>query len=182
LVEVVKGWENSGLVMTDWAKRMIKMILESQQYLRTDFKIHVKGASRSSDHCSIHALSDPVEKAFENQCTQSNQPHYHDLRCPRCGMSKHVLNVQEMAQNILERKRGENIQEESLQIPEIVIIVEQEFHDIKKGQVDGSYKEILQGQILWEGVTATFLQGAVTGRCYWGAVTVTQINTLQLHT
>jgi hypothetical protein len=53
-------------------------------------------------------------------------------------------------------------------------------------QVYASYKEILQGQILWEGVTATFLQDAVTGRYYWSAFTGTQINTLitalQLHT
>ena len=48
--------------------------------------------------------------------------------------------------------------------------------------MDASYKEILQDQFIWEGVTATFLQSAITGRCYWGAVTGTQINTLQLHT
>jgi hypothetical protein len=35
--------------------------------------------------------------------------------------------------------------------------------DVSIRQVDASYKEILQGQILWEGATATFLQRGVTG-------------------
>jgi hypothetical protein len=45
---------------------------------------------------------------------------------------------------------------------------------MEKGQVDASYNEVLHGQNLWEGVTATFLQS----RSYRNALTRAQLQEL----
>lgn len=130
---MVKTWENEGLVVADWAKKIIKMILESRQYQRTDYKIHTKEASRIPDHCSWHGLSDPFERDFQKECLKSTESsHNHDLRCPRCEMAKQVLeDIKTMSSKIHTIKQKEYETMPNEQNKEAIVVAEQEFHDIK---------------------------------------------------
>lgn len=42
--------------------------------------MHLKKESHVSDHCMLHGLSDPVNKAFK----YTGPAHSHNLRCARC--------------------------------------------------------------------------------------------------
>ena len=44
-----------------------------------DFKTHVGRSENNSDHCTIHALSDPINLDFSEDCQ-----HLHDTQCDRC--------------------------------------------------------------------------------------------------
>lgn len=65
---------------SDWAEATTKRVKEAKQYLKMDFKMHLKGASRVPDHCIVHALSDPMVNDFKKACI--HPPH--NLRCGRC--------------------------------------------------------------------------------------------------
>lgn len=70
----------------DWAKDTVRLLKESKQYLKMDYRMHLKGASRIPDHCLAYALSNPDDKDFAQPCG-----HQHDLRCDRCEMLQNVL-------------------------------------------------------------------------------------------
>ena len=62
---------------------------ESMTYIGFQFKMHVKYESRISDHCQVHALSDPQNPRFFH--FSANHEHVHDLACGNCKMVKSVL-------------------------------------------------------------------------------------------
>lgn len=64
---------------SSWQKSVSKRILESMQYLKVDFKIHLKLQSRIADHCESLALSDENNPRFAKICN-----HDHNLQCPNC--------------------------------------------------------------------------------------------------
>ncbi|PFX27096.1 hypothetical protein AWC38_SpisGene8215 [Stylophora pistillata] len=55
-------------------------------YLKGDYKVHTSSSSEMADHCSVHALSDPSDKDFCQECN-----HQHDERCTQCDALDHVL-------------------------------------------------------------------------------------------
>ena len=77
----------------DFVEMSKKRLLESRQYLDTDYLLHVKQVSRVADHCIRHALSDSVDKNFATQCETEGMAdsHHHDLMCDRCESLKTVL-------------------------------------------------------------------------------------------
>ena len=62
-----------------WGQTMQQAMKEAKRYLKTDFKAHVGRNENNSDHCSLHALSDPVNIDFSGECL-----HGHDTQCDRC--------------------------------------------------------------------------------------------------
>ena len=62
-----------------WGQTMQQAMKEAKRYLKTDFKAHVSWNENSSDHCNLHALSDPVNIDFSGECL-----HGHDTQCDRC--------------------------------------------------------------------------------------------------
>ena len=51
-----------------WGETMREKLKEAKRYLKTDYKIHVGRSKNSSDHCTVHALSDPDNLDFCGQC------------------------------------------------------------------------------------------------------------------
>ena len=62
-----------------WGKTMHQALKEAKRYLKMDFKTHVGRSENNSDHCTIHALSDPINLDFSEDCQ-----HLHDTQCDRC--------------------------------------------------------------------------------------------------
>jgi hypothetical protein len=104
--------------------------MESRLYMRTDYKLHTKAASKIPDHCATYGLSDPKDRNYQADCTTLQQPHQHDMRCPRCETAKKVLQeILDMAQKLVEEKRKAI---NNGQQPEAIIVAEHELGDIKK--------------------------------------------------
>ena len=62
-----------------WGQTMREALKEAKRYLKTDFKAHVGRDENSSDHCTVHAVSDPSDLDLSVECQ-----HCHDTRCDRC--------------------------------------------------------------------------------------------------
>ena len=87
LIAVAKRLNELGAKSSDWAKRTERQLLESKNYLKAEYKLHVKPKSNMADHCIQHGLSDPVNTAFQRSCTD----HEHDLLCDQCESQKQVV-------------------------------------------------------------------------------------------
>ncbi|CAD5211027.1 unnamed protein product [Bursaphelenchus xylophilus] len=73
-------------------KSLDKKLMEIKQYLRGDFRLHVKNYSRVPDHCILHSLSNHQDKRFKEKCDeQGENSHEHTILCPRCEMEKQTL-------------------------------------------------------------------------------------------
>lgn len=70
----------------DWGNHIIRRLKESKQYLKMDYRSHLKLNSRIADHCIIFALSDHKDGSFRER-----SEHEHDLHCDRCEMLNNVL-------------------------------------------------------------------------------------------
>jgi hypothetical protein len=95
---------------SDFVAMSKKRLIESRQYLETDYLLHVKPVSRVADHCIRHALSDPVDEKFATQCATegTEDSHHHDMMCDRCESLKTVLGeIQEhvMSYNLPEHEK-----------------------------------------------------------------------------
>ncbi|PFX21177.1 hypothetical protein AWC38_SpisGene14335 [Stylophora pistillata] len=55
-------------------------------YLKGEYKVHTSNSSEVADNCSVHALSDPSDKDFCQECD-----HQHDERCSQCDALDNVL-------------------------------------------------------------------------------------------
>ncbi|PFX17320.1 hypothetical protein AWC38_SpisGene18352 [Stylophora pistillata] len=55
-------------------------------YLKGEYKVHTSSSSEVADHCSVHALSDPSDKDFCQECD-----HQHNERCRQCDALDNVL-------------------------------------------------------------------------------------------
>ncbi|KAK3718611.1 hypothetical protein QZH41_004591 [Actinostola sp. cb2023] len=53
-------------------------IKEAKRYLKTDFKAHIGREENCSNHCPVHALSDPTNLHFKQECE-----HDHIAECER---------------------------------------------------------------------------------------------------
>lgn len=49
-------------------------------------QVHISGNSEVAEHCSVHALTDPSDKDFSQDCD-----HQHDERCSQCMALDNVL-------------------------------------------------------------------------------------------
>ncbi|XP_076088864.1 uncharacterized protein LOC143059267 [Mytilus galloprovincialis] len=62
------------------------LFLQSKQYLRTDYKIHISKGREVADHCMLYALSDEKDEAFTEQCS-----HNHQMVCESCEQLKETI-------------------------------------------------------------------------------------------
>ena len=62
-----------------WAEIMRRDLKEAKRYLKTDYRTHVSRNENNSDHCTVHALNDPENPDFCEECL-----HSHDIHCDRC--------------------------------------------------------------------------------------------------
>ncbi|PIC12882.1 hypothetical protein B9Z55_028121 [Caenorhabditis nigoni] len=97
------AWMDEGLKDLDTLKKLKISLLESFQYLRTDYRLHVKPSSRVADHCAKSALSDPNDKKLSSSCDHGPDKHAHDLKCERCELLTNTLNdIKELLNAFLE--------------------------------------------------------------------------------
>jgi len=82
IVEEIDGKRDD----TDATTHLLKELKSSRQYLKTDFKLHVKHESFVPDHCASYGLNDPNEETFQ---TPTN--HAHDMRCTKCEQVKKTI-------------------------------------------------------------------------------------------
>ena len=86
LVSIVNGMVSFGAEKS-WAINVEKRLLAGKQYLRTDFKVHCnEDISPCADHCRMYALSDPVDKDLQEQCS-----HVHNVICDQCQDIRDVI-------------------------------------------------------------------------------------------
>ena len=64
---------------SDWVAEVINLLLTLKSHLKCTYRLHISTSSRCPDHCSLFALSDPLEPAFSEQCD-----HSHNLVCSDC--------------------------------------------------------------------------------------------------
>ncbi|KAK3741485.1 hypothetical protein QZH41_011495, partial [Actinostola sp. cb2023] len=87
MATIVQSLQESG-TSSQWVEDTHKALKEAKRYLKTDFKVHVGRDEDCSDHCTVHALSDPSDNAteFRNDCM-----HNHSFKFERCEMLQNVL-------------------------------------------------------------------------------------------
>ncbi|KAK3709231.1 hypothetical protein QZH41_015435, partial [Actinostola sp. cb2023] len=87
MATIVQSLQESG-TSSQWVEDTHKALKEAKRYLKTDFKVHVGRDEDCSDHCTVHALSDPSDNAteFRDDCM-----HNHSFKCERCEMLQNVL-------------------------------------------------------------------------------------------
>ncbi|CAB3986393.1 Hypothetical predicted protein [Paramuricea clavata] len=70
-----------------WSQSVIKRLHKAKEYLKTDYKVHCQeDDSLCADHCTMFALSDPGDEAFQVKCA-----HEHTLVCDNCENLKSTL-------------------------------------------------------------------------------------------
>ena len=70
-----------------WSQSVVKRLHKAKEYLKTDYKIHCQeDDSLCADHCTMFALSDPEDEAFQVKCA-----HQHTLACDNCENLKSTL-------------------------------------------------------------------------------------------
>ncbi len=69
-----------------------------EQYLKGDYRIHLKEKSRVADHCILWALSDPKDKDFQVLDEFNGKDHTHNYICQQC---KFIDDKLEEIQNLL---------------------------------------------------------------------------------
>ncbi|PIC29994.1 hypothetical protein B9Z55_021385 [Caenorhabditis nigoni] len=105
LHSILDGWKDLGLLEFDTVKQMKTELYHAAQYLRTDYRLHVKKTSRVADHCAVYALSDPDDLALAESCSNGPDAHAHDVKCDRCERTKAILDViEEHAKEFLDEK------------------------------------------------------------------------------
>ena len=87
LVVAVQALEE-GRVREGWVENKIKVLKEAKRYLKTDYKLHISRDEGCTDHCTIHALSDPSDDSadFRRECY-----HSHKTNCERCDALENVI-------------------------------------------------------------------------------------------
>ncbi|EGT48876.1 hypothetical protein CAEBREN_14970 [Caenorhabditis brenneri] len=84
LHRIVGEWKAEQLFEDELLKTLDTELFEAAQYLRTDFRLHIKSHSRVADHCAQFALSDPTNKKLSSSCSEIPNKHTHDYKCGRC--------------------------------------------------------------------------------------------------
>ncbi|KAF1754714.1 hypothetical protein GCK72_021278 [Caenorhabditis remanei] len=122
LHEILDKWIEEKLFDQDSLQQLKTGLFEAAQYLRTDYRLHVKKCSRVADHCATLALSDPMDKSMASSCSTGNYTHKYDLKCERCEQVNNTLNeIESLATQLtssasltnsesLERRKGEMVQ------------------------------------------------------------------------
>ncbi|CAO4377340.1 unnamed protein product [Caenorhabditis nigoni] len=93
LHSILDGWKDLGLLEFDTVKQMKTELYQAAQYLRTDYRLHVKQTSRVADHCAVYALSDPYNSALAESCSIGPDAHTHNVKCDRCERTKAILDI-----------------------------------------------------------------------------------------
>lgn len=86
--EHVKKMMELGLIDASEAATVKRIFNQMENYLRGDFKLHVKDQSRIADHCLNWALSDPDDHRF---ASPPPTPHHHDWTCPDCDKMDYIV-------------------------------------------------------------------------------------------
>ncbi|XP_015770410.1 PREDICTED: uncharacterized protein LOC107348864 [Acropora digitifera] len=63
-----------------------RVLKESKQYIKADYKVHASSYGTIPDHCIAYALSDPKDVHLRNDCD-----HNHDDSCSQCELLKAAL-------------------------------------------------------------------------------------------
>ncbi|EGT41875.1 hypothetical protein CAEBREN_30714 [Caenorhabditis brenneri] len=84
LHDILDVWMNEDLAHLGTLKQLKTELFEAAQYLRTDFRLHIKKCSRVADHCATFALSDPSDREMSSSCSTSTYKHNYNLKCDRC--------------------------------------------------------------------------------------------------
>jgi len=87
----VRKWEKDGYLSSEEAATVEHHLLESQQYLETNFKSLLVENTGSASHCIMNALSDPNNEAF-----QVRSDHNHTFVFHRDIKLNNVLNTIEI--------------------------------------------------------------------------------------
>ena len=87
LVGVVQALEEDG-IRERWVEDKIKALKEAKRYLKLDYKLHISRDEECTDHCIVHALSDPSDDSsdFRGKCY-----HNHKTNCERCDALENVI-------------------------------------------------------------------------------------------
>ncbi|EFP11361.1 hypothetical protein CRE_13812 [Caenorhabditis remanei] len=92
LHDILDTWIEEKLFDLESLHQLKTGLFEAAQYLRTDYRLHVKKCSRVADHCATLALSDPMDKSMASSCSTGNYTHKYDLKCERCEQVNNTLN------------------------------------------------------------------------------------------
>ncbi|EGT40198.1 hypothetical protein CAEBREN_09129 [Caenorhabditis brenneri] len=107
LHSIIDSWIENGVIDLEVSKELKTELYEAAQYLRTDFRLHVKKFSRVADHCATYALSDPINDKMALSCTDGAHRHDHDYTCQRCERVDAVLSqTKSYAELLLKEAEG----------------------------------------------------------------------------
>uniref|UniRef100_A0A914CU56 HEPN domain-containing protein n=1 Tax=Acrobeloides nanus TaxID=290746 RepID=A0A914CU56_9BILA len=98
--DMIDELKNNGKISTNWAKEITMQLQESKQYLKTDYRLHIKAHSKIGDHCATYALSE-ANDIFGKDCLHdTHHPHTHDILCDRLSAKSRNLVKQRIKKSI----------------------------------------------------------------------------------
>uniref|UniRef100_A0A914Y5R8 Uncharacterized protein n=1 Tax=Panagrolaimus superbus TaxID=310955 RepID=A0A914Y5R8_9BILA len=117
LKKVLDHWMKTEDLTVEQSKAFINELKIGQEYLQTDFSLHLQQHTEVISHCINHALGDPDNEAFTNECEQ------HLTVCPKCeALTKTLNDLKNHIDNMVQNCKMENCEElEDLEIKQIEI-------------------------------------------------------------
>lgn len=78
IVSIVENLGRHGANAT-WTRDTLWSLSAGKNYLKSVYKSHLESEEPCADHCTVFAVSDPVEQKFSGECC-----HNHNQACPEC--------------------------------------------------------------------------------------------------
>lgn len=150
MFEMIEELEELSLIDNERGKELTMKLNEAKQYLRTDFRAHVKSSSRVKDHCFNFALSDFKNKNLMQDC--SNKPenaHEHDMQCLRCEQVRDAMgDFRRTIIELLQDNKDNPIEIQLKEMQELLYIAENKIIDMKRHIIRAEFSNNQRVEIL----------------------------------
>uniref|UniRef100_A0A914DUL0 Uncharacterized protein n=1 Tax=Acrobeloides nanus TaxID=290746 RepID=A0A914DUL0_9BILA len=150
MFEMIEELEELSLIENERGKELTMKLNEAKQYLRTDFRAHVKSSSRVKDHCFNFALSDFKNKNLMQDCSSKPEnAHEHDMQCLRCEQVRDAMgDFRRTIIELLQDNKDNTIEIQLKEMQELLYVAENKIIDMKRHIIRAEFSNNQRVEIL----------------------------------
>lgn len=149
MFETIEDLVKNEFIEKEFGYELKKGLNEAKQYLRTDFRVHLKLHSRIQDHCFVYALSDSKVENFQRKCDKTGEPHEHNMQCSRCQQVRNALgDVRMTIVGLLEEHKNTPHEENFKEMQETIHQAENKIFAMKQHILRSEYSNLQRRNII----------------------------------